>query len=367
MRIVKIIACLLALAGLLDVMPLIIQAQDGPSALIPDLTGLSVPAAAASLNRVGLALGPQADQLWTEEAGLPPNTIINQSIPPGQAVATGTAIGITVLRLPNVLLLYDAEGITLINQSGTDLDLNGLIFTALDGNTPATFPATNWLSGLSAGDCAQLWAVRRTGPSRPAECQAIQRWLSTVNPAVHFWTGQNGMTRFSVSYGGVERAICPGALPGAGQQRCAFFLPASAFAGDVTEYIYLAYTAGRLIVFNQTQDRWMPLQGVKLYNYNPNIAIRGAEIAIGDPSLYAITNPAADASQLAPGQCLFFTNGSPEATAPPQPCEIIARLDIDPSLVFWAADFEVGSTTDGQRHACPAASAGKLTLCIMPR
>ncbi len=367
MRIAKIIACLLALVGMLNTAPLIAQAQDGPSASVPDLTGLSVPAAAASLNRVGLALGPQIDQPWTEATGLPPNTVVGQDIPPGQAVAAGTAIGITVLRSPNVLLLYDAEGITLINQSGADLDLNGLIFTALDGNTPAAFPATNWLPGLSAGDCAQLWAVRRTGPSRPAECRAIQRWLSTVNPAVHFWTGANGVTRFSVNYGGVERATCPAAPPGAGQQRCAFFLPAGVAAGDVTEYIYLAYTSDRLIVFNQTQDRWMPLQGVKLYNYNPNVIIRGAELTVSDPGLYAILNPAADTSRLAPGQCLFFTNSSPEATTPPQPCEAIARLDIDPSLVFWAADFEVGSVTDGQRHSCPAASPDKLTLCIMPR
>jgi len=367
MRTLKIVARLLALAGLLSALPLAVRAQDGPSAIVPDLTGLSVPEAAARLNRVGLALGPQTDQPWTAGSALPANTISAQAIPPGQTAAAGAAVGVTVVRSPNVLLLYDAEGITLVNQTGTGLDLNGLIFTALDGSTPASFPATNWLPGLTAGDCAQLWAVRRTGPSRPAECEAIQRWLSTVNPAVHFWTGANGVTRFSVAYGGIERATCPGAAPGAGQSRCAFFLPVGAAAGDVTEYVYLAYTTDRLIVLNQAQDRWMPLSGLKLYNFNPNVAIRGAEIGIGDPGLYLIINAAADVSRLAPGQCLLFTNSSPEATTPPQPCEIIARLSVDPNLVFWAANFEVGSVTDGQRHTCPAASADRLTLCIMPR
>ncbi len=367
MRLLKTLVRPLALAGLLLLLPFTAFAQDGAAVPVPDLIGASLPEAAARLNAAGLALGPQTDQPWAESAGLPGNTVSAQAVPPGQSIAAGSAVGVTVLRSPNVLLLYDRDGITLINQTGASLDLNGLIFSALDGAAAASFPATNWLGSLPAGDCAQLWAVRRTGPSRPAECEALQRWLSTVNPGAHFWTDANSVTRFSVAYGGIERATCDGAVAGAGQQRCAFYLPAGGAAGDVTEYIYLAYTTDRLIVFNQSADRWMPLGETQIYNYNPNIAIPGSSLVVGDASLYAVVNPVAEISRLAPGQCLFMTNSNPEAVTPPQPCEVIARLDIGPDLIFWAADFEVGSASDGQQRTCPAASAGKLTLCVMPR
>ncbi|MBN2472273.1 MAG: PASTA domain-containing protein [Anaerolineae bacterium] len=367
MHILKNLVCLLALIGLLVMAAPVLLAQEGGGTPVPDVTGLHVPAAAARLNEVGLVLGSQTDEPWTEAAGQPANTILTQTVPPGQTVDAGSAVGVTVLRSPNMLLLYDVEGITLINQSGADLDLNGLVFTALDGATASSFPATNWLPGLAAGECTQLWAVRRTGPSRLGECAGIARWLSTVNPANHFWTESNAVTRFSVSYGGVERTMCEAARRDAGQQRCEFFLPGSAAESDVAEYLYLAYTPDRLVVLNQTDDQWMALAGTVFYNYNPNIMVQGAEIRSGDPNLYQVLNPAAVIDQLAPGQCLLFTNGDPAVDAPPQPCVPIARLDVHPDLIFWAADFELTGTTDDQRRTCPAAVPDQLTLCIMPR
>ncbi len=367
MKTLKNLAWLLALIGLLMMAAPALLAQEGGGTPVPDLTGLSVPAAAARLNEVGLALGQQTDEPWTEATGQPANSILTQAIAPGQAVEAGSAVGVTVLRSPNMLLLYDVDGITLVNQSGAGLDLNGLVFTALDGATAASFPATNWLPGVAAGECTQLWAVRRTGPSRPGECAGVARWLSTVNPASHFWTESNAVTRFSVSYGGMERTVCEAARRDAGQQRCEFFLPAGAAESDVAEYLYLAYTTDRLVVLNQTDDQWMALGGAVFYNYNPNSMVPGAEIRPADPGLYQVLNPAAVIDRLAPGQCLLFTNSDPAVDAPPQPCAPIARLDINPTLIFWAADFEIGGTTDDQRRTCPAAAPDQLTLCIMPR
>lgn len=367
MRTLKMLAWLLALTWLLVLAPPALLAQEGGQTPVPDLTGLSVPAAAARLNEVGLALGQQTDEPWTEAAGQPANTILIQTVLPGQMAEAGSAVGVTVLRSPNVLLLYDADSITLVNQAGAALELGGLTFTALDGATAASFPATNWLSGLTAGDCTQLWAVRRSGPSRPAECAGVARWLSTVNPASHFWTESNAVTRFSVSNGGVERAVCEAARRDAGQQRCAFFLPVSAAESDVAEYLYLAYTTDRLVILNQTEDQWMALGGTAFYNFNPNSMVPGAEIHPDDAGLYQVLNAAAAIDRLAPGQCLLFTNNDPAADAPPQPCTPIARLDINPDLIFWAADFELSGTTDNQRRSCPAAIPDQLTLCIMPR
>jgi hypothetical protein len=243
-----------------------------------------------------------------------------------------------------------------------------LVFNALDGDTAASFPAANWMAALDGGGhCAQLWAEGRNGPEKPAECSGVQRWWSTVNPSAHFWTGSNGVTRFNVVYDGVERTVCEGAAQGQGQKQCTFFLPAGTAGGDTTGYVYLAYTTDRLIVHNQSGDKWMPLAQTFVYNYNPNVSVRGAHLILGDPTLY--NNPAtlADMTRLAPGQCLMFTNSSPEVTSPPETCDVIGRLDVHPQLIFWAADFEVGSATDGRRRTCPAATAGKMTICVMPR
>lgn len=342
-------------------------AQGGP-VTVPDVRGLSVPAAAALLNRSGLALGLQSDQARTEGLTQPANTVIAQSLAPGSTVEPGAALDVTVLRSPNMLLVYRSRVITLINQAGAAANLRGLVFNALDGNTAASFPAANWLPALDGGGrCAQLWAERRTSPERPDECTGIERWLSTANSDVHFWTGLNGVTRFSVVYEGVELTVCEAAGRGQGQKQCAFFLPVGTADKTSTDYVYLAYTTDRLIVLNQSGDQWMPLAQTAIYNYNPNVSVQGVSLIIGDPVLFNNPYTVADITRLAPGQCLMFTNRSPDAVSPPEACDVIARLDISPRLIFWGADFEVGSTTDGRRHTCPAAAADKMTICVMPR
>lgn len=345
-----------------------VAAQSDP-VTVPDVIGLSLPAAAALLNQNGLALGNQLSEGWTEAAGLPANAISAQSRAPGSTVERGTALDVVVLRSPNTLLVYDAESVTLINQSPAPLDLNGLVFSAVDGSTPAAFQATNWLGALDGGGhCVQLWAVRRTSSQRPAECAGVRRWLSTVNAGVHFWTGLNGVTQFRVLYRDVERAVCEGVAPGQGTKQCAFYLQSQEGGGDVTPYVYLVYTTDRLAVLNQSTDKWMPLAQTTIHNHNPNISVAGGvPLTIGDPQLFSNRDPVADIAQLAPGQCLLFTNSGPEATAPPQDCHVVARLDVDPTLIFWAADFEIISATDGRRYSCPAASADKMTICVVPR
>jgi hypothetical protein len=348
-------------------LPQVSLAQD-TTVTVPDLTGLSVPNAAAVLNSSGLALGAESGERWSEEAGLPPNTIRAQAIAPGQTVNFGTAVDVTVLRSPNVLLLYDDTSFTLINQTGVVLDLNGLSFNALEGTPPSSFAAARWASGLSEGGrCVQVWSIGRTGPARPPECTAVQRWLTTNKPAEHFWNGSNGAARFNVVQNGIERIVCETAPPGSGQKRCEFYSPSDTSTGDVTKYVYFAYTSDRLIVLNQSASQWMPLSQMVVYNYNPNLQIPGASLTVGDPSLFGNPTIVARIERLAPGQCLFFTNSSPDATTPPQPCDVIARLDVNPGLIFWGADFELASAGSDRRHKCPAAVEGRLTICVMPR
>lgn len=333
-----------------------VGAQDAVQ--IPDLTGMNVPQAAAALNRGGLALGTETGEAWTAESGLEQNRIKAQSIAAGQTVAVGSAVDVTVLRSPNVALVYDDNDFTLINKTGGDLDLSGIIFNTLDGN-PAQFAASRWAGAVRNGQCMQMWSIGRNGPKGLDECSTIQNWLVTTNGAEHFWTGAGNTTRFAVTQNGIQRGQCAVANPG----RCEFYIPGGVSA-DVTDYVYFAYGTHNIAIINQSADRWMTLSGFTVYNnFTPQ---KGLPISLGDASLFGFKNPVARPGQLAPGQCVLFTDSSPEGNTPPQPCDVVARLDLNPTVIFWGAVFDMQGS-DGQQHSCPAATAGNLTVCVMPR
>src|SRR5689334_3960690 len=336
-----------------------VAAQD-QSVTVPDVSGLNVPQAAALLNKNGLRLGLENNQGWTADSGLPENTINGQSVPAGQTTPFGTSVDVNVLRSPNALMIYDDNDLTLVNHSGGDLNLTGLTFVAADGNG-AQLAGSRWAASLRDGQCTQVWSVGRNGPKGLDECSNIQNWLVTTNAGEHFWTGEGGTTQFNVLQNGVPRATCPVANPG----RCEFYLSAGGGSSDATDYVYFAYTPDRLAVINQSTDKWMTLDGFNVVN---NFAeTKGAPVYLGDPNLYTKHPPDVETvNRLAPGQCILYTNQSPGTDSPPQPCEVIARLDIGAAVIFWGADFGVASS-DGEQRTCPAPKEGQLTICVMPR
>jgi hypothetical protein len=352
------IRLLVVIVGLLLIVPQITFAQE--MVTMPDVTGMSVPVAAAELNRAGFRIGQEIGEPWTADSGQEQNTIGGQSIAAGTQVESGSAVDLTVLRSPNMLLIYDDNDLTLVNQTGTQIDLTGINFRALDGNQ-AGFSASRWGGNLRESRCAQIWSVNRNGSKGLDECEFIEHWITTTNGGEHFWTGAGGATQFVVTHNGIERALCPIG----GLQRCEFYMPAGGNSADVTQHVYFAYTQDRLAVINNTDDKWMPLDGlVVLNNFVPPL---GATVNITNPSLFGDNiNPVANIKQLAPGQCIFFTT-SVDNAEPPQPCDIVAQLQIGASVIFWGADFPVESATDDQPHVCPVAEADRLTLCIMPR
>jgi len=329
---------------------------------VPDLTGLSVPAATTLLNRNGLRLGNEINEGWTAESGYAQNTISAQAIPAGSLIPSGSAIEVTVLRSANAFLIYDDNDLTLVNRTGSEIDLTGISFRSIDG-TPAGFNGGRWAGRLRDTQCAQVWSVGRNGPKGLDECTAIQNWLVTTNSSEHFWTGAGGTSSFIVSQYGVDRANCFVSVPG----RCDFYLSGGSSAGDSTPYIYFAYTTDRLALINNSTDQWMTLNDFNIFNNNPALAITGQPIAVGDPTLYGVRSPVANLQQLAPGQCLLFTNSLPESENAPQSCDIVGRLDIATNLIFWAAAFDFVSQSDGQRRSCPAANPDGMTICVMPR
>ncbi|MCC6613038.1 MAG: PASTA domain-containing protein [Anaerolineae bacterium] len=339
-------------------------AAQTPAVAVPDVTGLSVPAAATRLHEAGLRLGAIESVRWEEASGLPVNTVSQQAPTAGESVDAGAAIGLTVLRTPNVALVYDDNDLTLINQTGGNLPLAGISLSSSDG--AALFRADRWpVAGLGPGDCGQVWSVPRGDAKDVEGCGSIF-WLTTSNNAEHAWTALNNVTAFNLAQNGVVRTTCPAAPANSEPIRCEAYVPAPDQAEE-TAFVYFAYTDDRFVVANPSADQWMPLNAATVYNFNPNMSVPGAGVPLGDPSLYGAADRVEEVSRLAPGECLLLTRGQLDAATPPIPCRVIAQLSIDPTVIFWAAPFEMESVSDGVRRACPASTPGKPTLCILPR
>jgi hypothetical protein len=334
-------------------------AQEPPT--VPDVTGLSIPAAIARLNQVGLAGRANQWQAWDATSALPPDRIAAQSIPAGSAVQPGALVELTVLRAPNATLIYDDNDLTLLNRASAPMDLSTVILATVDGE-PGSFSAAQWAESLRPGQCAQVWSVGRNGPKGLDECAAIQTWLVTRSTAQHVWTGRGGTSSFTVSQGGVQRAVCQVAVPG----RCDFYLDAAGANGDATSFIHFEYNPDWLIVHNTSTDAWMPLAGFTVFNNAA--AQQGAAFPLDDATLYPNRSPVASVGQLAPGQCILFLSGAPALPASnPPDCQVIAQLSVGVEVRFWAAAFDFDSLTDGRRRSCPAADPARITVCIMPR
>ncbi len=359
-RKMHLILTFLILIGALLFPHLVVLGQE-TTVTVPDVRGLSVPEAAALLNQNGIILGAENNVAWSAEAGLPENTIGEQSIPAGQSVAPGSVVDITVLRSANTLLIYDDNDLTMVNRSGGVMSLNGIIFRSMGGSQESFFTATRWAGALDGDDCAQIWSVPRGQAKDLPECPSSTFWLTTQFQEAHFWTGAYGATQFRVEQNGLERAVCPIVNPGT----CQFFLAGGGSAVEVTAFVYFAYTTDQLIVHNTASAQWMPLDGVQIVNNAPPVA--GSSFAFGNPETFGNPQTIGRINRLAPGQCLHYTGSASVGDTLPESCNVVARLDLDPSVNFWAQPFGVDSVTDDQQHTCPGATASRLTICVMPR
>lgn len=325
--------------------------------VVPDLTGLTEPVATAVLNRSGLALGRVGVELWNASSPAAINTIGSQSVAAGTEVEAGTAVDVTILRQPNALVIFDDNDLTLVNNTGVDISLEGIRFTSLDGNTPATFLASEWGDTLRANQCMQMWSVQRRTPKGVPECNLIQRNRSILDRSMHFWTGSNGATQFSVSQNADQRAVCNIAAG-----RCEFYLEGGDNVGNV-RFVYFAYTTDALIVMNRSEDLWLRMG--RLTVTNKHASPQGIPFELGQASNYGNPEIVGRFNRLAPQQCILFTT-APNAELPEE-CDVIFTATVSPDTNFWGAAFDVDSMTDELPHSCPAATPNRLTICIMPR
>ena len=334
---------------------------------VPDVTGLNLPQAAARLNENGLRLGEQTAEPWTSASSGIPGSVVNQSVAAGIMVAQGSSVDLTILSDSRITLIYDDNDLTLINRAGANINLNGLMFSSDDGTR--RFNASNWRNNLDDGDCTQIWSIARNQPKQVDGCDSIF-WQTTNETSNHFWTQTAGVSQFNVIQDGDVLATCDAALPNSQDSptSCEFYVVTSATGSASTDYVYFSYTIDRLVVINNTTDRWMPLNNTPIFNFNPQISNPGVQLILGNPDLFPNVDTVADIRRLAPGQCLMLTLSPLTNAEPTESCNVIAQRDLSAEVIFWAAPFELLSPfSDSGRASCPAAVEDKLTRCYMPR
>lgn len=326
---------------------------------VPDVTGLTVPAAAAELNRAGYAIGA-INAL--QDASQPLNTILSQS-----DASQSNTVDLTVNRQPVIAVIYDDNDLTLQNLTDQTIDIRNLEFVA-EGAETVTYPATNWTDALRPNQCLQVWSIAVVAPKPVEGCEAIQLWRSTTDTAEHFWTMLNQVDTFTIRENGAQRAQCDAAPEGSQENplRCDAYINTGEVTSDLAPFIYMVYTPDVFMVSNVTADQWMATDQTPIFNFNPENDAPGSRVLVGNTELLPQTLLPGDVTLLAPGQCILLVAGT-NVDHTPQPCDVIARGDAGAADAFWLAEFDVQSVTDGRRRACPAATDDRLTLCILPR
>lgn len=323
---------------------------------VPDVTGMTLPEAAATLNRLGFTLGEAVDVPYDSAGDDRTNKVARQMPDAGRDAEPGTPVNVAVLRTANATLIYDDNDLTLINVSAGELDLSRIEFVSVLPDHSASFSAAGWGTALEEGDCGQIWSIGRVASKAIAGCAAI-KWLTTANTSRHFWTATSGVIEFEVQQDGVLRATCSSA--GANSQdaplRCDLVLAAE-YLREQTGYIYLAYTVDSLVIHNQTTDRWMDVSPIMIH-------MGGAVVAAPDDGSFAV-KAASQFPLLAPGQCLFISHS--DDLAAPEPCDAIGHQIVEAANAFWRSPFQV-SGRDSIPRACDAAQEGTLTICVVPR
>ncbi len=366
MRCCRLLLCL-------AVLPLVVTLAGAQAA--PDVTGRTLPAAAAELNRAGLELGDITFAEWQEGAAFAENTVSAQTL-------VENRVNVTVLQTYNMRLVYDDNDFTLVNMVDLDvewaLSIARLEFVAqnrLQGARPARFSGLEWRGWVSRNFvCLQLWSIDVAGADPTvADCPraGISTWLDDLPPEQQFWNAASGAERFVVLHDGVRRASCPTAITQE-HQTCLLYLPVGIlpqdasqstgyryYAEDVAPYVFFRYSTDYLWVINRTANRWLPTGQVQLVNETRQ--------QLGDPTGF-IAVGAGSVGLLAPGQCaLFVFDPAALQSLPPECSHHVATATAGTDGAFWRDGFSIASWIDQTERACPPPAAAGESICLLPR
>lgn len=331
-------------------------AAQNETVTVPDLIGLSMPEAAGALGRAGLKFGSERIIAVDAASDDRENTVAEQTPNAGELAETGSIVDVGVLRMINAYVIYDDNDLTLVNMAADLLDLTQITFEAIDTAQAIEFSASAWSPTLEQGRCGQVWSLARISSKEIEGCSLIL-WMTANDRSQHFWTSTAGVERFRILQEDTERAQCAAATPESQNAplRCDIVFDI-VYPGENIDYIYIAYTPDVLIIRNQTQDRWMDFSETVLRDSRSrDIDLSALDIFVGEDIVPA---------RLAPGQCVLFGQGGDQQ--PPEPCDLVGQINVDPSELFWNQPFRVIGRDDYPR-VCEAASQGELMICVMPR
>lgn len=337
--------------------------QNASAVIVPDVVGMTVPQAAATLHKAGLRLGLTTVVYETTGAS---DTVKSQTLPPGTSANPAAAVDVEVVIVFNIMLIYDNNDITVANLTGGNLNLGSMQLSS--GGEAETTPAAfslrdipDFNGQLEHTQCVQIWADAADSSKPISTCErGIRNWYSTILPDRHFWTGDNGANMFAVSYRNAIVGTCPTSR-GRNERTCRLRLRLDPLDTDTAEYLYFVYTMDELAVMNPSPSRWMELGDIQL-----------EDIALNDmtqlPRIAALGND----TRLAPGECLIFNApADDEATAPASaPTDHLADdcFSVGQNLFtvgrFWGSSFSVRGTSE---RSCPPAQRGQRVICMIPR
>ncbi len=337
------------LLGILLFVPASTQAQQ-TTVIVPDLTGLSVPQAAQAVGTAGLLFGSETQQLWAADAKVKADQVSSQKPAAGEKVLPGSAVDVTVLRVFNASLVYDANSVSLVNTSTTPLAMDDLTFETGDGTTLSKFNAEDWGIPLPPGNCYQLWFTK-VQDSTPTGCTTIVRKLLTTQKSKLFWL--NTQDTFRVMHNGDLIANCPVTGP------CTLDLPQKDDP-EHTLYLSFSYRTNHLSIYNDSQ-RWMTISGVDIISNQT-----GKHFVLDTTQKMAPGDVPWAGHRLAPGQCIVYSEQD-VSLLPPYDCQVVGYVKLDKGLSFWTRGFTMIGTVSQRVSTCAAPVEGEASVCLVPR
>jgi hypothetical protein len=322
---------------------------------VPNLIGLTVPQAARQISQIKLLIGTETAQEWTATEVNPAtnalfqvNQIIGQTPAAGEKLAPGSSVQVTVLRAFNVVLTYNADGLTLRNTIIVPLDLNGVVFKTGEGKNLRQFQAREWGRPVDIKGCYYIGTARLE--NNPADCDTLARQVvitQATQAAKQFWTTGT----FTVEQNGITIATCT-ASP------CSLTIP----QGDNPEqaaYLSFQYRTNYLAVRNPS-DRWMTLTGVTINGRN------GKKFTLGTAQDKAPGDVPWAGSRLAPEQCIVYSELD-IGSLPPYDCAVVAYVKLPAGAAFWQRGFSITAPSTRRTSGCGAPLPGLLSICRVPR
>ncbi len=176
-------------------------------------TDTATPSSTPTETTQSTATDTQTLQPTDTPSPLPTATATNSPTPEPTATPTATDTAtpevteavsiITPTNVPSLILVYDENGVVLVNRSSRSISIASLLFVQrLDNGTTLSFDSSLWTDSartvmLPGGYCAQVSKTGLRAPTLPAACRGRFAWAQ-VSERRWFWIGSTRGAIFEV-------------------------------------------------------------------------------------------------------------------------------------------------------------------------